>query len=402
MSSEQTASAAQDSGLSPSSSALHPSAHSHSQASIHNNNNAALSAGPSHHLFPASPPPNASPQLRVSASTPSMPSLIAQAKTSPVLRAQSRVEDEDDDEREELERKKNENGLLTLTAPLASQSLFTSPAGARAAPARAGPPALLRALSSREKVEEPLNYNRVRIEYAEHVASREMTDAANLIRQALQLRRHFVYRRPQRDTAEFDIRVNPPFKLPSEELPAASRHGFACVNGVFVAWEGDQDDAPPVAQFFSTDLSSPTVPSQQTLAASPASSSSPHSLPASVLLSHADGAAAAASPSSSSPPAAFFTCPSRSDYALALSLIIDIASSGPLRSFAFNRLYLLESRFRLHMTLNADLESVAQRAVPHRDFYNVRKFDNHVHHSGTPQHSPHLAPPHSASLSPCC
>ena len=152
---------------------------------------------------------------------------------------------------------------------------------------------------------------------------------------------------------------------------------------MFVAWEGEQDQAPPVAQFFSSDLSSPSVPSQQTLASTPASSSSPHSLPASVLLSHTNGSAAASpSSSSSSSPVAFFTCPSRSDYALALSLIMDIASSGPLRSFAFNRLYLLESRFRLHMTLNADLESVAQRAVPHRDFYNVRKFDNHVHHSG--------------------
>ena len=221
MSSEPTAVRAQGSSLtsaaisSPlSPSPLHTSAHSQSQASIHNNRAAALSPEPSHHLFPASTSPSTSnPQLRVSASTPSMPSLIAQAKTSPVLRSQSRVEDGDDEEREELERKKNENGLFTLPGPLASQSMFTSPAGPRAAPARAmGPTPLLRALSTREKVEEPLNYNRVRIEYAEHEASQEMTDAANLIRQALQLRRHFLYRLPQRDTTEFDARVNPPFR----------------------------------------------------------------------------------------------------------------------------------------------------------------------------------------------
>ena len=31
--------------------------------------------------------------------------------------------------------------------------------------------------------------------------------------------------------------------------------------------------------------------------------------------------------------------------------------------------------------LNADREFMAQKEAPHRDFYNVRKVDTHVHHS---------------------
>ena len=31
--------------------------------------------------------------------------------------------------------------------------------------------------------------------------------------------------------------------------------------------------------------------------------------------------------------------------------------------------------------VNADRELLAQKAAPHRDFYNVRKVDTHVHHS---------------------
>jgi AMP deaminase len=46
-----------------------------------------------------------------------------------------------------------------------------------------------------------------------------------------------------------------------------------------------------------------------------------------------------------------------------------------------NRLRVLEARFNLHELMNNELEAAAQRLVPHRDFYNVRKIDNHVHHS---------------------
>ena len=38
-------------------------------------------------------------------------------------------------------------------------------------------------------------------------------------------------------------------------------------------------------------------------------------------------------------------------------------------------------RFHLHLLLNADREFRAQKSAPHRDLYNVRKVDTHVHHS---------------------
>ncbi|CAH0514989.1 unnamed protein product [Peronospora belbahrii] len=58
-----------------------------------------------------------------------------------------------------------------------------------------------------------------------------------------------------------------------------------------------------------------------------------------------------------------------------------ITNYGPMKTLAFKRLQLLEARFNLHMLLNSDRELLAQKAVPHRDFYNVRKVDTHIHHS---------------------
>jgi AMP deaminase len=55
--------------------------------------------------------------------------------------------------------------------------------------------------------------------------------------------------------------------------------------------------------------------------------------------------------------------------------------SGPATSFTYKRLELLSARFNLHVLLNETRETEAQKSVPHRDFYNVRKVDTHVHHS---------------------
>jgi len=55
--------------------------------------------------------------------------------------------------------------------------------------------------------------------------------------------------------------------------------------------------------------------------------------------------------------------------------------SGPTMSFAYKRLELLAAKFNLHVLLNDRRELEAQKSVPHRDFYNVRKVDTHVHHS---------------------
>lgn len=47
--------------------------------------------------------------------------------------------------------------------------------------------------------------------------------------------------------------------------------------------------------------------------------------------------------------------------------------AGPVKSLCFKRMQLLEARFNLHVMLNQDAEQAAQKSVPHRDFYNVRK-----------------------------
>jgi len=52
-----------------------------------------------------------------------------------------------------------------------------------------------------------------------------------------------------------------------------------------------------------------------------------------------------------------------------------------VKSFSYNRLQLLEMRFNLHRRLNGRREYAEQKMVPHRDFYNCRKVDTHVHHS---------------------
>ena len=43
------------------------------------------------------------------------------------------------------------------------------------------------------------------------------------------------------------------------------------------------------------------------------------------------------------------------------------------KSFSYRRLGYLDSRFHLHVMLNELRELKAQKSVPHRDFYNVRK-----------------------------
>lgn len=58
-----------------------------------------------------------------------------------------------------------------------------------------------------------------------------------------------------------------------------------------------------------------------------------------------------------------------------------IISNGPLKSFCFRRLRCLDAEFQLYLLVNEGLELTEQKDVPHRDFYNVRKVDTHVHHS---------------------
>ena len=50
-----------------------------------------------------------------------------------------------------------------------------------------------------------------------------------------------------------------------------------------------------------------------------------------------------------------------------------------LRSYCWRRLQFLSHKFHLHSLLNENLEIREQKELPHRDFYNCRKVDNHIH-----------------------
>ncbi|CAL3967021.1 unnamed protein product [Diplocarpon coronariae] len=73
--------------------------------------------------------------------------------------------------------------------------------------------------------------------------------------------------------------------------------------------------------------------------------------------------------------------PNIREYYMDLEDILHISSDGPSKSFAFRRLQYLEGKFNLYVLLNEYQEMADSKRVPHRDFYNVRKVDTHVHHS---------------------
>ena len=66
-----------------------------------------------------------------------------------------------------------------------------------------------------------------------------------------------------------------------------------------------------------------------------------------------------------------------------LDILHSITSDGPAKTFAWRRLKFLEGKWNLYKLLNEYRESDMLKRVSHRDFYNVRKVDTHVHHSAS-------------------
>lgn len=73
--------------------------------------------------------------------------------------------------------------------------------------------------------------------------------------------------------------------------------------------------------------------------------------------------------------------PTLRDFYMDLETILAVSAAGPAKSFAYRRLQYLEGKFGLYTLLNEYQETADTKRVPHRDFYNVRKVDTHVHHS---------------------
>lgn len=75
--------------------------------------------------------------------------------------------------------------------------------------------------------------------------------------------------------------------------------------------------------------------------------------------------------------------PTLRDYFKALDYLLSVVSEGPVKSFAWRRLKYLEGKWNLYSLMNEGREVEGMKRVRHRDFYNVRKVDTHVHHSAS-------------------
>ncbi|XP_023708982.1 AMP deaminase 2 isoform X2 [Cryptotermes secundus] len=74
-----------------------------------------------------------------------------------------------------------------------------------------------------------------------------------------------------------------------------------------------------------------------------------------------------------------FPYPNLDTFVADMNRLCAMIADGPLKSFCYRRLSYLSSKFQLHVLLNELRELASQKAVPHRDFYNIRKVDTHIH-----------------------
>lgn len=72
-------------------------------------------------------------------------------------------------------------------------------------------------------------------------------------------------------------------------------------------------------------------------------------------------------------------CPSLEVFVKDMHTMCQMIANGPIKTFCYKRLTYLSSKFQLHTMLNEIREMTEQKSVTHRDFYNVRKVDTHIH-----------------------
>ncbi|KAM7002773.1 AMP deaminase 3b isoform 2-T2 [Tautogolabrus adspersus] len=71
--------------------------------------------------------------------------------------------------------------------------------------------------------------------------------------------------------------------------------------------------------------------------------------------------------------------PDLETFAIDLSHVLAMIADGPTKTYCHRRLNFLASKFYLHEMMNEMAELKELKLVPHRDFYNVRKVDTHIH-----------------------
>uniref|UniRef100_A0A8C8ZT46 AMP deaminase n=1 Tax=Prolemur simus TaxID=1328070 RepID=A0A8C8ZT46_PROSS len=62
-----------------------------------------------------------------------------------------------------------------------------------------------------------------------------------------------------------------------------------------------------------------------------------------------------------------------------MNFLLALIAQGPVKTYAHRRLKFLSSKFQVHQMLNEMDELKELKNNPHRDFYNCRKVDTHIH-----------------------
>ena len=75
-------------------------------------------------------------------------------------------------------------------------------------------------------------------------------------------------------------------------------------------------------------------------------------------------------------PAIFEEPPSIAAFTADLERLLQLCADATVNSFCYKRLQKLEADFGMHVMENGAAEVQEQQAVPHRDFYNIRKVDS--------------------------
>lgn len=78
------------------------------------------------------------------------------------------------------------------------------------------------------------------------------------------------------------------------------------------------------------------------------------------------------------------TVPSVEEFDTDYKRTTEMVGEGAMRSYCFQRLQLLSSGFRTHVTMNAPMESLEQGNLLGTDFFRTLKIDNHIHAAGAP------------------
>lgn len=76
--------------------------------------------------------------------------------------------------------------------------------------------------------------------------------------------------------------------------------------------------------------------------------------------------------------------PSIDDFSEDYGKLVEVVNHGSTRSFAFQRLQILSSAFRMHVTMNGAVEATEQSNLLGTDFYRTLKVDNHIHAAAAP------------------